>query len=38
MPFGNTAYFSLTLEPGEYLWISELPSAAPSYRAFTVPE
>lgn len=38
MPFGNTAYFTLTLEPGDYLWISELPSATPSYRTFTVSE
>ncbi len=38
MPLGNTAYFKLTLEPGEYVWISELPAAAPSFKTFTVPE
>jgi len=37
MPLGNTAYFNLTLEPGEYLWISEQPVAESAYRRFTVP-
>ncbi len=36
MPYGNTAYFNLTLEPGEYLWISEQPMDASTYRRFTV--
>ena len=36
MPLGNTAYFRVTLEPGEYMWVSELPVAEPSYRSFTV--
>lgn len=36
MPFGNTAYLRLSLEPGEYVWLSELPSAAPSYQKITV--
>jgi hypothetical protein len=38
MPFGNTAYFKLVLEPGEYVWISELPAAAPLFQTFTVLE
>ncbi len=36
MPYGNTAYFNLTLEPGEYLWISEQPMDASTYQRFTV--
>lgn len=36
MPLGNTAYFNLTLEPGDYLWISEQPEAQSTYRRFTV--
>lgn len=27
MPFGNTGYFTVTLEPGEYLLVSEQPTA-----------
>ncbi len=38
MPFGNTAYFKLVLEPGNYVWISELPASTPLYRTFTVLE
>jgi hypothetical protein len=37
MPLGNTAYFILTLEPGDYLWISEQPVGESAYRRFTVP-
>jgi hypothetical protein len=36
MPLGNTAYFRVTLEPGEYVWISELPAADPLFQAFSV--
>ena len=28
MPAGNTAYFTATLEPGRYAWISEVPDPA----------
>ncbi len=28
MPAGNTAYFSATLKPGRYAWISEVPDPA----------
>lgn len=38
MPLGNTAYFRVGLEPGEYLWISEQPLAEATYTRFTVPE
>jgi hypothetical protein len=27
MPAGRTAYFTVTLEPGEYAWIAEVPAA-----------
>lgn len=37
MPAGNTAYFTVDLEPGEYLWISEYSMSEPSYQRFTVP-
>lgn len=36
MPFGNTAYFHVTLEAGEYVWVSELPAAEGTYQTFTV--
>lgn len=36
MPFGNTAYFRVLLEPGNYVWVSELPSATPAYQTVTV--
>ena len=36
MPFGNTAYFTLRLDPGEYIWISELPAASPSFQRVNV--
>ena len=38
MPLGSTAYFRVHLEAGEYLWLSELPSAAPAFRTVTVQE
>lgn len=38
MPLGNTAYFSVSLEPGEYVWLSELPSATPAFQTVTVQE
>jgi len=37
MPLGSSAYFRLTLEPGNYLWVSELPLAEASFEPFTVP-
>jgi len=37
MPLGNTAYFPVTLEPGDYAWISEQPAAEATYVRFTVP-
>jgi hypothetical protein len=36
MPFGNTAYFTLTLEPGEYLFVSEQPTAESVYHRFRI--
>ena len=36
MPKGNTAYFTLELEPGRYAWISEQPADRRLYRVFTV--
>lgn len=36
MPFGSTAYFTVTLEAGEYLWISEQPTAEAAYQRVTV--
>jgi len=38
MPLGNTAYFTVSLEPGEYVWLSELPSATPAFQTVTVQE
>ena len=37
MPLGNTAYFRVTLEPGNYAWVSEQPLDAATYLEFTVP-
>ncbi len=36
MPFGNTAYFTLMLEPGEYLLVSEQPTAESVHHRFRV--
>jgi hypothetical protein len=36
MPFGNTAYFPVSLEPGDYVWVAEQPVAEPIYQPFTV--
>lgn len=36
MPKGNTAYFTVDLEPGRYAWISERPAATPLYEEFTI--
>ena len=36
MPKGNTAYFTVELEPGRYAWISERPAATPLFQEFTV--
>jgi hypothetical protein len=36
MPFGNTAYFKLILEAGDYLWISEQPTDDATYQRFRV--
>ena len=38
MPLGNTAYFTVSLEPGQYVWLSELPSATPAFQTVTVQE
>lgn len=40
MAAGNTAYFTVVLEPGDYAWISEVPSPASKglFKTFTVPE
>lgn len=37
MPLGDTAYFPVTLEAGDYAWISEQPAAEATYLRFTVP-
>lgn len=37
MPVGNTAYFTVELEPGRYLWISENAGSG-MVKAFTVEE
>ena len=36
MPPGNTAYFTVNLEPGRYVWIMEQPANASVYEEFTV--
>lgn len=36
MPLGNTAYFPVSLEPGNYAWISEQPVANAHYFKFSV--
>lgn len=38
MPAGSTAYFHVTLEPGDYAWIAEIPDPADHgmLRTFTV--
>lgn len=36
MPKGNTAYFTVELEPGRYAWISEQPVAKTTIQEFTV--
>ncbi|MFN1835167.1 hypothetical protein AB2B38_007895 [Balneola sp. MJW-20] len=38
MPMGNTAYFKVTLEPGNYAWISERSAETPLYQEFSVVE
>lgn len=39
MPTGETAYFSVLLEPGRYAWIAEVPNPAEKnmLKTFTVP-
>jgi hypothetical protein len=37
MAAGNTAYFTVRLEPGEYAWVSEVPSIEGMWKTFTVP-
>jgi hypothetical protein len=39
MPAGETAYFTVHLEPGDYAWIAEVPSPAKKgmFKTFTVP-
>jgi len=36
MPKGNTAYFTVDLEPGRYAWISERPASIPLFEEFTI--
>jgi hypothetical protein len=40
MPTGSVGYFTVTLEPGTYAWISEVPGASAKgmLRVFTVAE
>lgn len=38
MPLGNTAYFTMVLEPGDYVWVSEQPTAQATYQRFSVPQ
>lgn len=38
MPVGNTAYFTIALEPGRYTWIAEQPADASMYQEFTITE
>lgn len=37
MPKGNTAYFSVELEPGRYAWVTEQPVSKSMVREFNVP-
>ncbi|TVP58700.1 MAG: hypothetical protein EA351_03180 [Gemmatimonadales bacterium] len=37
MAAGNTAYMTVRLEPGEYAWVSEVPSEVGMWETFTVP-
>jgi hypothetical protein len=37
MAAGNTAYFTVRLEPGEYAWVSEVPADVGMWKTFTVP-
>lgn len=39
MPAGTTGYFTVTLEPGDYAWVAEVPgsSAKGMLKPFTVP-
>src|SRR5699024_9921063 len=36
MPVGNTAYFSVNLEPGRYAWVMEQAANASIYEEFTI--
>jgi len=36
MPKGNTAYFTIDLQPGNYAWISEQPVTDAIYKEFTI--
>jgi hypothetical protein len=36
LPFGSSAYFAVTLEPGDYLLVSEQPTAEALFREFSV--
>lgn len=36
MPYGNIAYFTVELEPGQYLWVSEQSASQPLYQVLTV--
>jgi len=38
MPEGNSAYFRISLEPGDYAWVSERPADAPLAKRFRVIE
>ncbi len=37
MPVGNTAYFTVDLEPGRYMWVAEQSADAAMYEEFTIP-
>lgn len=36
MPAGDTAYFTVTLEPGRYAWVMEAPTERSEVKTFTV--
>ncbi|CAN5726731.1 hypothetical protein BH23GEM11_BH23GEM11_04340 [soil metagenome] len=37
MAAGNTAYFTVRLEPGQYAWVSEVPAIEGMWETFSVP-
>ncbi len=38
MPVGHTGYFTVNVEPGRYLWISESTAEMGMLKEFTVKE